>query len=51
MRRTRWRNLERYAFPRIRRPVSEVNAADVLEILTPTWYVKVETARDGRQCI
>ena len=40
------RSLERYAFPRIgRRPVSEVNTADVLEILTPIWHVKAETAR------
>ncbi len=31
-----WRSLECYAFPRIgRRPVSEVNTADALEILTP----------------
>ncbi len=38
------RSLERYAFPRIgNRPVPEVNTADVLEILTPTWYVKAET--------
>ena len=30
------RSMERYAFPRIgSRPVSEVNTADVLEILTP----------------
>ncbi len=34
------RSLERYAFPRIgTRPVSEVNTADVLEILTPIWYL------------
>ena len=33
---TWWRSLDHYAFPRIgRRPVSEVNTADVLEILTP----------------
>ncbi len=43
---------ERYAFPRIvRRPVSEVNTADVLEILTPIWHVKAETARAVRQRI
>ena len=45
-----WRSLERYAFPRIgRRPVSEFNTADVLEILTPIWHVKAETARAVRQ--
>ena len=42
--------MERYAFPRIgNRPVSEVNTADVLEILTPIWHVKAETARAVRQ--
>ena len=47
-----WRSLERYAFPRIgRRPVSEVNTADVLEILTPIWHSKAETARAIRQRI
>ncbi len=47
-----WRSLERYAFPRIgSRPVSEVNTADVLEILTPIWHVKAETARAVRQRI
>ncbi len=44
------RSLERYAFPRIgNRPVSEVNSADVLEILTPIWHKKAETARAVRQ--
>ncbi len=43
-------SLERYAFPRIgSRPVSEVNTADVLEILTPIWHDKAETARAVRQ--
>ena len=47
-----WRRMERYAFPRIgNRPVSEVNTADVLEILTPSWHVKAETARAVRQRI
>ncbi len=47
-----WRSLERYAFPRIgRRPVSEVDTADVLDILTPIWHVKAETARAVRQRI
>ncbi len=49
---TWWRSMERYAFPRIgSRPVSEVNTADVLEILTPIWHVKAETARAVRQRI
>ena len=44
------RSLERYVFPRIgRRPVSEVNTADVLEILTPIWHSKAATAREVRQ--
>ena len=43
---------ERYAIPRIGgRPISEVNTADVLEILTPIWHVKAETARALRQRI
>ena len=47
-----WQSLERYAFPRIgRRPVSEVTTADVLEILTPIWHVKAETAHAVRQRI
>ena len=47
-----WRSMERYAFPRIgSRPVSEVNTADVLKILTPIWHVKGETARAVRQRI
>ncbi len=37
-------------FPRIgKRPVSEVNTADVLEILTPIGHEKAETARAVRQ--
>ena len=46
-----WLNsLERHAFPRIgARPVSEVASADVLEVLTPIWHVKVQTARNVRQ--
>ena len=47
-----WRSMERYTFPRIgNRPVSEVNTADVLEILSPIWHVKAETARAVRQRI
>ena len=50
---TTWRrSLERYAFPRIgRRPVAEVTSADVLEILTPIWHVKPQTARRIQQRI
>ena len=45
-------SLERYAFPRIGgRPVCEVNSADVLQILTPIWHVKMQTARTVRQRI
>ena len=44
--------MERYAFPRVgRRPVSEVNTVDVLEILTPIWHVEAATAREVRQRI
>ena len=43
---------ERYALPRIGRvPVSEVTSADVLEILTPIWHAKAETARRLRKRI
>ena len=42
-------SLKRLAFPRIgRMPVSEVTSADVLEILTPIWHRKAETARRVR---
>ena len=45
-------SLERYVLPRIgSRPVSEVNSADVLEILAPLWHVKARTARTLRQRI
>ena len=44
--------MERYVFPRVgSRPVSEVNTADVLEILSPIWHVKAATAREVRQRI
>ena len=47
-----WRSMQRYIFPRIgNRPVSEVNTADVLEILSPIWHVKAATAREVRQRI
>ena len=50
---TDWlQSLERYVFPRIgSRPVSEVNSADVLAVLTPIWHVKMRTARTVRQRI
>ena len=45
-------SLERYAFPRIgTRLISEVTSADVLEILTPIWHAKAQTARRVRQRI
>ena len=43
-------SLSRFAFPRIGNvPVSEVTSADVLEILTPLWHRKAETAKPVRQ--
>ena len=51
-RRVGWRALERYAFPRIgTRLISDVTSADVLEILTPIWHDKAQTARRVRQRI
>ena len=45
-------SLERYAFPRIgKRLVSEVTGADVLEVLTPIWHEKAQTARKVHQRI
>ena len=45
-------SLQRYAFPRIgSRPVSEVNSADVLAILTPIWHTQAPTAKALRQRI
>ena len=42
-------SLKRVAFPRIGKvPVSDVTSADVLEILTPIWHWKAETARRVR---
>ena len=47
-----WTSLERYAFPRIgERPVSAVTSAEVLEILTPIWHAKAQTARRVRERI
>ena len=46
------RSLETYAFPRIgERLVSEVTSADVLEVLTPIWHEKAQTAQRVRQRI
>ena len=46
------RSLETYAFPRIGgRLVSEVTSGDVLEVLTPIWHEKAQTARRVRQRI
>ena len=43
-------SLRRFAFPRIgKMPVSEVTSADVLEILSPIWHLKAQTARRVRQ--
>ena len=43
-------SLRRLAFPRIgKMPVSEVTSADVLEILSPIWHRKAQTARRVRQ--
>ena len=45
-------SIELHAFPRIgSRLVSEVTSADMLEVLTPIWHVKVQTARNVRQRI
>ena len=45
-------SLKRHAFPRIgNRLVSEVTSADLLEILTPIWHERAQTARRVRQRI
>ena len=50
--RTWLKSLELHAFPRIGgQPVSEVTSADVLDVLTPIWHVKAQTARNVRQRI
>ena len=44
--------LERYAFPRLgARPVSAVDTADVMAVLTPIWHRKPATAQRVRQRI
>ena len=61
-RKDQWRNgkhveqwittLRTYAFPLIgKTPVGQVQAADVLRVLTPIWLTKPETARRVRQRI
>jgi len=42
-----WRStLEAYAFPSIgERPVADIEAREILELLTPIWFAKAETAR------
>ena len=45
-------SLERYAMPRIGvRPVSDIEARDVLNVLLPIWHTRAETARRVRQRI
>ena len=44
--------MERHVFPHVgSRPVSEVDPADLLELLALTWYVKEKTGRAVRQRI
>ena len=46
------RSLETYAFPRFGgRLVSEVTSGDVLQVLTPIWHEREQTARRVRQRI
>ena len=48
-----WRNtLARYAFPCLGKlPVSQIEIRHVLDVLTPIWYTRPETARRVRQRI
>ena len=48
-----WRNtLARYAFPCLGKlPVSQIEIHHVLDVLTPIWYTRPETARRVRQRI
>ena len=47
-----WRSFENHVLPRIgQRPVSEVTADDVLEILEPIWHTRPKLARRLRQRI
>ena len=47
---TNWlQSLDAYVFPRIGKiAVSEVTSTDMLEVLTPIWHLKAETARAVR---
>ena len=42
-----WRStMETYAFPSIgERPIADIEAREVLELLSPIWFAKAETAR------
>lgn len=45
-----WQTLERHAFPILGdMPVNEIGREDVLQVLTPIWGVRMETARRVRQ--
>ena len=46
-----WLNtLRDYAFPLVgRRPVDQIDSADILKVLSPIWLAKPETARRVRQ--
>ena len=45
-----WQTLERHAFPILGdMPVDRIGREDVLEVLTPIWGVRMETARRVRQ--
>ena len=50
-----WRStMEAYVFPRIGdRPIAVVEAREILELLTPIWFAKAETAPPdrGRQAV
>ena len=47
-----WQTLERHAFPILGdMPVDRIGREDVLQVLTPIWSVRMETARRVRQRI
>ena len=49
---TWWQSLERHAFPILGdMPVDQIGREDVLQVLTPIWGVRMETARRVRQRI
>jgi hypothetical protein len=43
----RWpRSMEQFVYPKLgNRPVSEITASEVIDVLTPIWHSKPETAR------